>query len=166
MKEQKEVKPIFRNHGIRPKHDGGCLLRTRRSLSAWPSLERRRRAGPTTHGMNNIEHKAKYPASPGRSAIASSVLVSSSCVDTVLAGETCISIRQYIYHNTLSRGQPSFLYHLLILMISCFSYRKPSSKGSQRMKILMKSKNLHHWFIFRVCGNTLYMHQAHQLLQE
>ena len=129
MKEQHQRKINVTNQIILPKHDVG-RLRTRRSLSAWPALERRRRRTPARRYQptsrvrpNNVEAKAVPPTSPHRSGSASSVLVSSSCVDTVLARESWISIRQYIYYKALSRGQPSFLYHLLILMISCFSFR-------------------------------------------
>ena len=168
MKELKALKAIVRPN-IAPMHDLGGFLRTCRSLTTWPTLERRRRSWPNAIGTKkNVPPKARNPTKPGRSAIASTVLVSSSCVDTVLARGRLGFLFVNIFIIRLFR-EGSLLFYIIywywwyrVLFIES----KPSCKGSQRMNILIKSKSLHHWFIFRVCGNTLYMHHAHQLLQE
>ena len=103
MKEQHQRKINVTNQIILPKHDVG-RLRTRRSLSAWPALERRRRRTPARRYQptsrvrpNNVEAKAVPPTSPHRSGSASSVLVRSSCVDTVLAGKTWLYMCQHLF---------------------------------------------------------------------
>ena len=99
MKEQKQLKNQVRNrvrnHGIHIKHIcDPLLLRTQRSLAAWPALARWCcrifiRSPPTSQGISvNVRTKARAPRAPrsARSARASKRFVSTSWVEVVLAG--------------------------------------------------------------------------------